>query len=382
LQQAQKMEAVGQLTGGIAHDFNNLLGVVIGNLDLLHEMIAKDREPADLANEALKAALRGAELSQRLLAFSRRQSLQPALLDPHKVLSGMRTLLERAVGERVTLEMPSSKDTWPIKADPAQLESALLNLAVNARDAMPEGGRLIVEAADVTVDEDFTLTHPGVRTGEYVCISVSDTGQGMSRDVQARAFEPFFTTKPTGKGSGLGLSMVFGFIKQSEGHVTIYSEPGHGTIVRLYLPRVHSRVAAAEQRTAKQEDTAPHPTGNETVLVVEDNEPMAQVATRQLRELGYNVIAATGATEALSALDSGAHIDLMFTDVVMPGPMDGIALTHKARLLRPSLKVLLTSGFTQRGSAATTGESLPARLLPKPYRKHHLATVVRQTLDE
>jgi PAS domain S-box-containing protein len=387
LQQAQKMEAVGQLTGGIAHDFNNLLGVIIGNLDLLKEKVAARSEEDSLIGAALDFALRGAELNKRLLAFSRRQSLQPERIDVNEVLAGMTVLLTRAVSERVAIQLHPGRQVWPINVDLTQLESALLNLTVNARDAMPEGGTLTIETARTVIDDDHMEHHAGMAAGEYVCISVADDGVGMTPEVQARVFEPFFTTKPIGAGSGLGLSMVFGFIKQSDGYVTIYSEPGRGTVVRLYLPRATPLGTEATEATERYEAdrAAASPTGTETVLVVEDNEGMARIAMKQLQDLGYRVIERRNAAEALTLIAGETPIDLLFTDVVMPGAMDGIALAHKAITLRPDLKILLTSGFPQRATAVPgkAGEvALPALLLTKPYRKQHLAMSVRQALDQ
>lgn len=380
LQQAQKMEAVGQLTGGIAHDFNNLLGVVIGNLDLLKERVALRSEEHFLVDAALDSALRGADLNRRLLAFARRQSLQPERIDVNDVVHGMRDLLQRAIGERIVISLVPDANIWPVEADLAQLESAIVNLAVNARDAMPDGGKLSIETHNAVLDSDYTESHPGSEAGEYVCITVSDTGVGMSPDVQARAFEPFFTTKPVGKGSGLGLSMVFGFMQQSNGYVSIYSEVGHGTVVRLYLPRTKKMAEAA----VADEAATKAPTGNERILLVEDNRAMGRVIGRQLQELGYHVTEAADAGQALSILERGTPIDLLLTDVVMPGEIDGIGLAHKARDMRCGIKILLASGFTARMTdlSAKGDRPLPARLLAKPFRKFHLAQAVRQALDE
>ncbi|MGE4064289.1 MAG: PAS domain S-box protein [Rhodospirillaceae bacterium] len=376
LQQAQKMEAVGQLTGGIAHDFNNLLGVVIGNLDLLKERVVGRSDEASLVDAALDSALRGADLNLRLLAFSRRQSLQPERIDVNDVVRGMRDLLQRAIGERIVISISPGRGIWPVEVDLAQLESAIVNLAVNARDAMPEGGNLTIETHNMIVDADHIESHPGGEIGEYVCITVSDTGSGMSPEVQARAFEPFFTTKPVGKGSGLGLSMVFGFMKQSNGFVNIYSEVDRGTVVRLYLPRTDQPVQVSEL----QQVEAGAPTGNERILLVEDNRAMGRVVMRQLEELGYQVTEAADANQALSILERGTPIDLLLTDVVMPGELDGIGLAHKVLGMRSGIKVLLASGFTARTDLAST--PLPGRLLAKPFRKFHLAQAVRQALDE
>jgi signal transduction histidine kinase len=381
-EQAQKMEAMGQLTGGLAHDLNNLLGIIIGNLDLLKETLPKSSEDQELVDAALESALRGADLNRRLLAFARRQPLQPERTDLADVLAGMTELLNGATGERVTIRMETPGRVWPVKIDPAQLEAAVINLAVNARDAMPDGGTLAIEMRNAVIDDDYVARHPYAKAGEYVSLSVSDSGTGMSPEVQARAFEPFFTTKPVGKGSGLGLSMVLGFAQQSGGHVTIYSEPGRGTTVRLYLPRL--RESEPVTQAPSNEDTVPSapPTGSEIVLVVEDNEAMGEIATRQLTELGYRVVEARNAAEALKIIESKTPIDVMFTDIVMPGALDGIALTREAKRHRPELKVLLTSGFAGENAGRNERSSLPARLLSKPYRKHELAQSMRQALDE
>ena len=380
LQQAQKMEAVGQLTGGIAHDFNNLLGVVIGNLDLLKERFPARCEEQSLVDAALDSALRGADLNIRLLAFSRRQSLQPERIDVNSVVNGMRDLLQRAIGERIVITMSCGTDVWPVEADLAQLESAVVNLAVNARDAMPDGGKLTIETQNMVIDSCHQETHPGCEIGEYVCVTVSDSGVGMTPDVQARAFEPFFTTKPVGKGSGLGLSMVFGFLKQSNGFVNIYSEVGRGTVVRLYLPRTDKPIEVTDM----QEPEGRAPTGHERILLVEDNRAMGRIILRQLEELGYQVTEAADAQQAITILERGTPFDLLFTDVVMPGELDGIGLVERARGMRRGLKFLLASGFTARTAelSAKSEVPLPARLLAKPFRKFHLAQAVRQALDE
>jgi NO-binding membrane sensor protein with MHYT domain/nitrogen-specific signal transduction histidine kinase len=283
LQQAQKMEAIGQLTGGIAHDFNNLLGIIIGNLDLLKETQQVDAKGSRLINAALDAALLGSDLNRRMLAFARRQSLQPERIDVAGVLAGMKTLIERAVGGRAFVRMPlgttgAETPLWPVTVDLTQLEAAIINLAVNARDAMPEGGTLTIDAANASVDTTYRASHPDIKLGDYVCVSISDTGIGMTPEVQARAFEPFFTTKPFDKGSGLGLSMVFGFVQQSGGYINIYSEPGRGTVVRLYLPRADANALPTTHRH-KSDAVAASPIGHETVLVVEDNRLMSEVAS-------------------------------------------------------------------------------------------------------
>jgi PAS domain S-box-containing protein len=381
LQQAQKMEAVGQLTGGIAHDFNNMLGIIIGNLDLLKERVGNDPRAAYLAGAALDSALRGTELVRRLLAFARRQSLHPEHIDANQVLSGMMSILKTTLGEQVVLQLHLDESLWPIEADLAHFESAILNLALNARDAMPEGGTFTIEAANRTVNEDYQAAYPDVAAGEYLCLALSDTGVGMPPEVQLHAFEPFYTTKPVGEGSGLGLSMVFGFMKQSNGHVTIYSELGCGTTVRLYLPR---SAAASPGHQELKDPAADTPVGSDVILVVEDNEAMGRVAVDQLESLGYSVMLARNAADALEIIETGRRIDLMFSDIVMPGSSNGFELAHQAKSLRPDLRVLLTSGFARPTALSPAEQSSPStpRLLTKPYRKHELAEAVRRALDE
>ena len=379
LQQAQKMEAVGQLTGGIAHDFNNMLGIIIGNLELLKERVGRDARAAYLANSALDSALRATELVRQLLAFARRQSLHPERRDAKQVLSGMMNLLETTLGERVTVQLDLDEGLWPIEVDLAHFESAILNLALNARDAMPDGGTFTIEAANRTVNEDYRAAYPDVAAGEYLCLALSDTGVGMRPEDQLHAFEPFYTTKPAGAGSGLGLSMVFGFMKQSNGHVTIYSELGCGTTVRLYLPR------SAEGAPGHQEIEDPGvsvPVGTDVILVVEDNEAMGRVAVEQLESLGYSVMLASNAAEALDIVAAETRIDLMFSDIVMPGA-SGFELAHQAKGLKPNLRVLLTSGFARpQPQSPDQGKAGTPPLLTKPYRKHELAEAVRRALDE
>jgi len=379
LRQAQKMEAIGQLTGGLAHDFNNLLGIVLGNLDLLVEEFEINGEARELADAAVQAAMRGAELTRQLLAFSRQQPLAPKLTSLPPVLDATTKLLHRTLGEAVTIEMNISDTVWPVLIDVAQLESTLINLSVNARDAMPGGGRLTIECNNVVIDDRaFELNFEAV-PGDYVLIAVSDTGKGMPAEVQAQAFEPFFTTKGAG-GTGLGLSMVHGFIKQSGGYTKIYSEPGHGTTIRLYLPR------ASQQDEPEIEAVTAEPLarGQEVILVVEDNRGLRDLAVRHLQGLGYRTIPAADGTSALEIIQSGAPIDLLFTDVVMPGGIDGRALGDAARRLRPGLRVLFTSGFTAAAASATsaaTDDQFGANLLSKPYRKTELARRIRAALD-
>jgi PAS domain S-box-containing protein len=376
LRQAQKMEAVGQLTGGLAHDFNNLLAVIIGNLDLAAETVrdGATREPIE---EALGAAQRGAELTRALLAFSRQQPLQPRAVAVADLITSLRGLLQRALGERVVIETRLAPGLGPALADPAQLEAALLNLAVNARDAMPKGGRLVIETADSQLDHDYAAVHPEVVPGRYLLVAVSDSGAGMSAETVRRAFEPFFTTKGPGEGSGLGLSMVHGFAKQSGGHVSIYSEQGFGTTVRLYLPFAQP---AAEVGEVQGEASSEPRAKGETILVVEDQAEVRRIVVRQLTSLGYRVLEAEDASTAFQALRTGTPIDLLFTDVVMPG-VSGIEVAAAARAARPGLRVLLTSGFAD-GLAGGAPVGVADAVLTKPYRRWDLARRIRSLFDD
>jgi nitrogen-specific signal transduction histidine kinase/CheY-like chemotaxis protein len=376
LLQAQKMEAVGQLTGGVAHDFNNLLTVIIGGLDL-----ALSRAPSDMRatlDGPLRAAERGASLVQRLLAYSRKQALAPAELDLNTLAAGMVDLLRRTLGEDVEIELKLFPQVWAAMADRGQVENAILNLAVNARDAMPHGGKLTIETANVDLDADYSATNEDVMPGAYVMLAVTDTGTGMAADVVERAFEPFFTTKEIGKGSGLGLSMVYGFAKQSGGHVKIYSEVCHGTTVRLYLPR---HVAAGSLAATPATAAADHPSGGETIVVVEDDPLVRRLAVTQLRELGYRVLEAADGPEAQSILQGEEHIDLLFTDVVMPGGMTGRQLSDAAKARRPHLKTLFTSGYTQDSIIHQGKLDADVQFLAKPYKKQELALKLRAVLD-
>ncbi len=379
LYQAQKMEAVGQLTGGLAHDFNNLLAVVIGNLDLI---IEGSQKPTDEIREgieaALVAALRGAELTRQLLAFSRQQPLKSQTIFVPSIIKSITNLLKRTLGENIVIETRITDNVWPVNADPAQLESALVNLAINARHAMPQGGRLIIEVRNQTLDEDYVSFNLGATVGRYVMISVTDTGIGMSPEVLERAFEPFFTTKGSGEGTGLGLSMIYGFVKQTGGHIKLYSEEGVGTTVRLYLPYAATMEDAVEDPGQNTVSKAGH---GETVLVVEDNEDVRRVVVKQLTELGYSIKTAENATEALTILDQDIHtIDLLFTDIIMPGGVSGVELARIARERRPDIKVLFTSGFPDMSRHAD-GITDKDVLLTKPYRRQELAVAIQTVLE-
>jgi PAS domain S-box-containing protein len=380
LRQSQKMEAVGQLTGGIAHDFNNLLTVVVGNMDMARRSLASNQvEKAErsIAN-ALKGADRATILTQRLLAFSRRQPLAPKPTEVDRLLSGMSDLLARSLGETVQIETVTGAGLWRVEVDAPQLESAILNLAVNARDAMPEGGKLTIEAANTWIGSTYAATHAEVAPGQYVVICVTDTGTGMPRHVVESAFDPFFTTKEVGKGTGLGLSQVYGFVKQSGGHVKIYSEVGHGTTIKLYLPRMAGN-------PVEDGGSAPEPIGqgkrSETIMVVEDDDDVRTFTVESLRELGYRVLEAHDGPSALRLLERQSEpLQLLLTDVVMP-EMSGRVLADKARDHQPDLKVLFTTGYAR--NAIVHGGRLDAgvELLPKPFSYEALAAKVRELLD-
>ena len=371
LRQAQRMEATGQLTGGIAHDFNNLLGVIIGNVEFLIDALHDNPEHAGLAQEILTSALSGADLTRRLLAFARRQPLQPRQLDLNAYLPNHIAIVRRLLGETIRVTANLAPNLWPIRVDPSQVGDALLNLAINARDAMPHGGRIAIETANTHLDADQQDVE--VKSGNYVMLAVTDTGKGMQPEVQERAMEPFFTTKGPGEGSGLGLSMIFGFVKQSGGHMRIDSEPGSGTTVRLFFPQVQF-----VDPDSPSGDVTPLATGTETILLVDDNAEMRAVARRHLTSLGYQVKEAASGPAALAVLGDGGAFDLLFTDVVMPEGMTGYQLAAAAHHLRPSLKVLLTSGFAPQDPAA---EAPPWLMIRKPYRKHDLAAMVRAALE-
>jgi signal transduction histidine kinase/ActR/RegA family two-component response regulator len=373
LRQSQKMEAVGQLTGGVAHDFNNLLTVIIGNSELVADGLRDRPALRKMVETTVKAAERGAELTSRLLAFSRRQALDPKPSDVNRQIAGMDSMLRRTLGEHIEIELVRGGGLWKAMVDPGQLENAILNLCLNARDAMQKGGRLTIETANAHLDSAYAASQSEVEPGQYVMIAVSDTGAGMDAATLERAFEPFFTTKDVGKGSGLGLSMVYGFVKQSRGHVRIYSEPGHGTTVKLYIPRADGD-EAADAAAASAADAA---LGSGRILLVEDDELVRENAAEQLRSLGYEVVAAGSGREALAVLEKGEAFDLLFTDVVMPGGMNGRELAERALLLRPGLPVLYTSGYTENAIVHHGRLDRGVDLLAKPYRRQDLAAMVR-----
>jgi signal transduction histidine kinase len=378
LRQAQKMEAMGQLTGGVAHDFNNLLGVIVGNIDLLAEAVGHDPSQMELVEAALSSALRGAELTKRLLAFSRQQPLQTKVIDLNGRLPDMIVVLRRTLGESIQVVTHLAANLWPARTDPSQLEDALLNLSINARDAMPDGGTLTITTANIHLDERQAALQAEVQPGDYVTLSVTDTGVGMPPEVIERAIEPFFTTKEPGKGTGLGLSMIYGFAKQSGGHLSIYSEVGVGTTVRLYLPREQTDAAAAAASPTVPPEA---PKGGERILAVDDNAELRRVAVRQLTALGYQVEEAEDGPSALARLEAGAVYDLLFTDIGLPAGMNGFELAERAQALQPGLKVLYTTGYGSHGRRNGIHEVDKTLVLQKPYRSRDLAERIRAVLD-
>ncbi len=381
LRQMQKVEAIGQLTGGIAHDFNNMLAIVIGSLDMAKRRLETDIDRAGKSiDNALEGAQRATQLTARLLAFSRQQPLEPNVLDSNKLVSGMSEMLRRTLGEHIRVETVLAGGLWRCFADAGQVENALLNLCVNARDAMPDGGRLTIETANAHLDDAYAASHAEVTAGQYVLVSVSDTGMGMPAEVIERAFDPFFTTKGVGKGTGLGLSQVHGFVKQSGGHVKIYSEPGVGTTVRIYLPRARDDARLPPPSTEEMAAHAPRARGDEVILAVEDDERVRHMSVDTLRFLGYTVVQASDAQQALAVLAVQPRVDLLFTDVVMPD-VNGRMLADRAREARPDLKVLYTTGYT-RNAIVHSGMLDPGlAFIAKPFTVEQLAAKVRQVLD-
>jgi signal transduction histidine kinase len=378
LQQSQRMEAIGQLTGGIAHDFNNLLTVVSGNAEMLIEDNAGDPAQRQLAQMIAAAAQRGAALTQRLLAFARKQALDPKAVNLNQLVAGLDPMLRRTLGEHIQIKVIPAQGLWPALVDQGQLENAVLNLCLNSRDAMPDGGRLTLETANVQFDEAYAAHTGDLQPGPYVMLAVSDTGQGIAPEHLQRVFEPFFTTKAKGKGTGLGLSMVYGFVKQSAGHVAIYSEPGQGTSVKLFLPCANSEITT----TARAPDEETIIGGQATILLVEDDAAVRQVALSALRSFGYTVIEAADGPSAMAVLEQRSDVELLFTDVVMPGGMNGRALADAARRLHPGLRVLYTSGYTENAIVHHGRLDAGALLLGKPYRRIELDRAIRNALAQ
>lgn len=378
LRQAQKMEAVGQLTGGVAHDFNNLLTVIIGNLEMLEPRVAEDARAGLLLEQAQEAADLGAQLTGRMLAFARRQPLAPRIIDLNELVADTTGLLQRSLGESIEINSVLASDLDQTLADPSQLQNALLNLCLNARDAMPGGGKLTIETTNTELDEEYTHSRPDVSPGRYVMLSVSDTGTGIPLDIQQRVFEPFFTTKEAGAGSGLGLSMIYGFAKQSGGHLRLYSEMGVGTTVSLYLPRNGGTVASANEQSGSLRQSGNH---DISILVVEDDHRVRAITVARVEELGYSVLEASDGLAALEILKQSPAVDVLFTDIVMPGGMMGNELADEAKRLYPNIKVLFTSGYTEQASVQAGNIESDGALLTKPYRLADLAGKLREVID-
>jgi PAS domain S-box-containing protein len=374
IRQAEKMEAVGQLTGGIAHDFNNILTVITGTIEILAEAVAGEPQLAAITRMIDEAAARGADLTQHLLAFARKQPLQPRETDVNTLIIDTGRLLRPTLGEQIEIESVFADETCIATVDPNQLATALLNLALNARDAMPDGGKLILETGSTYLDDNYANIHPDVRPGRYALIAVSDTGTGIPAAILDKVFNPFFTSKGPGKGTGLGLSMVYGFVKQSAGHIKIYSEEGHGTTIKIYLPPGTGAMIASDTATATSIEG-----GHETILVVEDDKLVRDYVLTQLHSLGYATLDAANAAEALALVESGNAFDLLFTDVIMPG-VNGRQLANELQKKRPELKVLFTSGYTENAIIHHGRLDTGVLLLAKPYRKSDMARMIRKAL--
>ena len=373
------MEAVGQLTGGVAHDFNNLLAVIMGNLELIESRVSADAGVSDMIERGVRAAERGAALTDRLLAFSRKQTLLPTTIDLNRLVADTEDTLRRTLGERVEVKTAGAKDLWLCRADQSQLENALLNMSINARDAMPDGGTLTIETANIALDDEMAAARLDVDPGRYVMLSVPDTGSGISDDALKHVFEPFFTTKDVGKGSGRGLSMVYGFAKQSGGAVTIHSEPNEGTAVKLYL----TALTGPEEDVVLSAESPRIPASmGETILVVEDDKEVRTLAVALLSNLGYQTLEAETAGAAVAALEGGTEVHLMLTDVVLPGAMNGPELAAEVRRRHPSIGCIFMTGYAED---AFNNHGFPgngAIIIQKPFRKFDFATAIRSALDE
>ncbi len=378
LRRSQKMDAIGQLSGGIAHDFNNQLGVIVGYLDFLKNYAANDEQPRQWVDTATSATLRCMDLTRQLLAFSRSQSKEKVVADLGVILKDLENMIARSLTPEVEVQYCLSNELWLSEIDPGEFQDAILNLVINARDAMPSGGKLLIEVSNKHLDTDYAMRNPGVEVGDYVQLMLSDTGIGMDKQIQERIFEPFYTTKPEGKGTGLGLAMVYGFAKRYGGNIKVYSEPGVGTSIRMYLPRS----SASELADTVSVDETKLPGGSETILIVDDEVDLLQLADLYLSDLGYHTCTAENTEQALAILEDDKPVDLLFSDVVMPGGINGYELAQQATEFRPALKVLLTSGFTSKSIANNGLARFSAHLLSKPYRKSDLAQRIRCVLDE
>lgn len=381
LLQAQKMEAVGRLAGGVAHDFNNIVGIILGYADLALENLDSQNPLSKHLSSIKKAAERAAGLTRQLLAFSRKQVMQPVVLDLNQVVAEVSRMLDRVIGENIQLTLRPSADLGTVRADPMQIEQVLMNLAVNAHDAMPRGGKLIITTSNAELDSEYARHHTSVVPGDYVMLSVSDTGVGMSKDVQAHIFEPFFTTKQPGTGTGLGLAIIYGIVKQSGGHIWAYSEPGIGTNFKIYLPRVNERVPAGASHARKGQEPLPSKKPSETILIAEDEPSLAEMACEVLRTAGYTVLEAASAEEALLVFSSYPDpIHVLLTDVILRTATDGMVLAERLRALRPDLRVIFTSGYSDVLVAAGL-PTIGAVFLEKPFTANDLRNKVRETLD-
>ena len=376
VRQAQKMEAIGQLTGGVAHDFNNILTVITGTIEILEEAVRDRPHLTQITNMISAAASRGADLTRHLLAFARQQPLQPRSTDVNALVIDGARLLRSTLGEQVEIDSMLAHDAASALIDPSQLSTAILNLALNARDAMPNGGKLTLETKNVVLDENYASMNSDVKPGNYVMIAVSDTGLGIPGSLLDKVFEPFFTTKDVGKGSGLGLSMVYGFVKQSNGHIKIYSEEGHGTTVKLYLPQA----AGAADALPAEAGISEFVRGDESILIVEDDALVREYVVTQISRFGYHTLAASNAAEGLAIIDGAERIDLLFTDVIIPGGMNGRQFATEALRRRPGLKVLYTSGYTDNAIVHHGRLDAGVLLLAKPYLSSDLARMIRTAL--
>lgn len=383
IRRSQKMEAMGQLTGGIAHDFNNILNIIIGNLELLQRLVAGNEKALERISRAIEGAERGSNLTRKLLTYSTRTDSDTKIIALNKFVLLLDELLIKSLTVKIQVEHHLDENLWPIEVNAGDLQDAILNIALNAGDAMPDGGHLIIETHNKVLDQEYVKRNPQAKTGEFVMLSISDTGLGMTPEVREKALEPFFTTKHEGRGTGLGLSMVYGFVQRSSGHLKIYSEAGQGTTFRLYFPRARGEYPIEAEATGSIDLLR----GRETILVVDDEEQLAEIAVAYLQELDYRTLTAKSAKEALTILGDKQGIDLLFSDVIMPGGMDGYKLALAALDTNPSLKILLASGFTKRHEEANDGHTeiytrLASGLLIKPYNQRELAGAVRRTLDE
>jgi len=383
LRRAQKMDVVGQITGGIAHDFNNILAIVMGNLELLQMELSTDDDALDMVNEALKGTQRGADITRKLLNFSSNRAQETKRIVPRDVIENMDRLIAKSLTVSIDFQTHFSDNSWFVEVDSGDLEDAILNLALNAKDAMPNGGTLIIETTNKVLDDSYAKCNPDSPPGDFVMISVSDEGTGMSQEVKDKALEPFFTTKEQGKGTGLGLSMVYGFVKRSNGHIKIYSEIGEGTTFCIFLPRAKE---ASQTNESWEQSLEKLPRGTETILVVDDEEALVDIAAEHLNFLGYSVLTAPDAKQALSVMEDNNHIDLLFSDIIMPGKMDGYRLAEAINELYPACKILLASGFTKKrelssGIKNTDIFELVENRLHKPYSLSELAFAARHTLD-